>query len=168
MAITRRLFEVRDPGEGYVEDDARNTDAPDVRGMYLQNDTSNDSTVVVSRDASNNLTLTDPNAGTKTLSSLSGVSYNEFLLDNEPTAETGAVDATYTPTYSGNKVTNEAWVRNDTTLVKNIAYTYSGNKVTTEVRKVYAADGTTIVAQVTWSYTYSGNNVSSATMTRDV
>ena len=92
MAITRRLFEVRDPGEGYVEDDARNTDAPDVRGMYLQTDTSNDSTVVVSRDASNNLTLTDPNAGTKTLSSLSGVSYNEFLLDNEPTAETGFPD----------------------------------------------------------------------------
>lgn len=95
------------------------------------------------------------------------VGYYEFLLDNEPTAETGATDASYSNTYSGNKVTNETWKRNDATNIKTIDYTYTGNKVTTEVRKVFAADGTTIKAQVTWTYTYTGNNLTSATMIRN-
>jgi hypothetical protein len=166
VSITRRVFEVRDPGEGYIEDDARNTDAPDVRGVYIQNDSSNDSNVVVSRDASNNMTLTDPNAGTVILQNI--IAYNQFLLDNEPIAETGTVDAAYTTTITSGKVTKETWKRNDTTNVKTIDYTYSGSKVATEVRKVFAADGTTVVAQVTWTYTYTGSTVSSASMTRDV
>jgi hypothetical protein len=96
------------------------------------------------------------------------VAYYEFLLDNEPTAETGATDATYSNTYSGNTITNETWKRNDVTNIKTVDYTYTGNRVTTEVRKVFAADGTTIVAQVTYTYTYTGNNLTSATMIRDV
>jgi hypothetical protein len=167
MAIVRTLPE-KDSSEGYETQFDRNSDAADVRGVYVQNDTSNDTNVLVSRDASNNLTFTDVNAGTKTLSQLSGVPYIEFLLDNEPIAETGATDAAYSTTYSGNNITNETWKRNDTTNIKTIDYTYTGNKVTTEVRKVYAANGTTIVAQVTWTYTYTGNNLTSATMIRNV
>lgn len=168
MAITRTLPE-KDSAEGYETQFNRNADAADVRGVYVQNDSSNDSNVLVTRDASDNLTFTDPLAGTKTLSQLgTGVAYIEFLLDNEPIAETGATDAAYSTTYSGNNITNETWKRNDTTNIKTIDYTYTGNRVTTEVRKVYAADGTTIVAQVTWTYTYTGNNLTSATMIRNV
>ena len=172
MTIQRVNFDRDNPTEGYEQESSRNTDAPDVRGVYIQNDTSNDANVLVSRDASNNLTFTDSVTGTKTLAQLatasSGVTYNEFLLDNEPTAVTGATDASYTVAYSGNQVTSETWKRNDTTNIKTIAYTYTGIKVTSEVRKVYASDGTTIVAQVTWNYTYTGNSLTSATMTRDV
>lgn len=98
----------------------------------------------------------------------SGLTYIEFLLDNEPIAETGATDCTYTPTYALGKITKEEWKRNDTTLIKSIDYSYTGAQVTQEVRKVFAANGTTILAQVTWSYTYTGSNLTSASMTRDV
>lgn len=98
------------------------------------------------------------------------VTQMETLLYIEPSAETGAVDATYAPTYVASRVTQEAWTRNDTTKIKTIDYTYVNNRCTTEVRKVFAADGTTIVAQATWSYTYATtrSRVASATMTRDV
>lgn len=96
------------------------------------------------------------------------IAYYEFLLDNEPIAETGATDASYIPTYSGILVTKEEWKRNDATLIKSIDYTYVAINVITEVRKVFAADGTTIVAQVTWSYVYTGVQVISATMIRNV
>jgi hypothetical protein len=96
------------------------------------------------------------------------VSYLDDLLNNRPTAETGASDAAYLPTYSGNKITLETWKRNDTTLVKSIAYTYSGARLTTEIRKVFATDGITILAQVTWNYSYTGQLVTSAVMTRDI
>jgi hypothetical protein len=97
-----------------------------------------------------------------------GIDYFAFLLDNEPIAETGAIDANFTVTYSGIKVIQEEWRRNDTTLIKTIDYTYTGIKVTQEVRKVFAADGTTVVAQVTWTYAYTGILLTSGTMTRDV
>jgi hypothetical protein len=47
-----------------------NEDAIDVRGVYLQNDTSNNTAALITRDSSDNITLTDPNAGTYTLSQL--------------------------------------------------------------------------------------------------
>lgn len=169
MAITRVSIDKDNPTEGYEQGLDHNADAPDVRGIYIQNDTSNDTSVLVSRDASNNLTFTDPVVGTtKTLSQLAGLSYNEFLLDNEPTAETGANDAQYSTTYTGTQLTKETWKRNDNTNVKTIDYTFTSTKLTQEVRKVFATDGTTVVAQVTWTYTYAGSRLTSAVMTRDV
>lgn len=131
-----------------------------------------DNVVMISRSASKMtfkdtenptpLTLTDLLAGT------GGFTYIEFLLDNEPTVETGATDCTYIPTYTTGKVTLAEWKRNDATLIKSIAYSYTSGKVTTEVRKVFAANGTTILAQVTWTYNYTGTILASATMTRDI
>lgn len=97
-----------------------------------------------------------------------GVDYYAFLLDNEPIQETGAIDASYAVTYAGILVTKEEWFRNDATLIKSIDYTYAGIQVTQEVRKVFLPDGATIVAQVTWTYSYSGIFITGATMTRDV
>ncbi len=172
MPITRRRPSVEDTNEGFERELDRNTEALEARRYYVQNDVSDDETVYVDRDASNNLILVDPLAGSKTLTQLSaassGVTYSEFLLDNEPTAETGTTDCTYTPTYTSGQLTKEEWKRNDATLVKSIDYTYSSGKVSTEVRKVFASNGTTVVAQVTWSYTYTGALLSSATMNRDV
>ena len=108
------------------------------------------------------------NTGVFDLRSGSGLTYIEFLLDNEPIDETGATDSSYAATYSGNFMTLETWRRNDATLLKSIAYTFTGNKLDTEIRKVFAPDGSTIVAQVTWTYSYTGNFLTSATMIRNV
>jgi len=131
-----------------------------------------DKDVMVSR-ASGEMTFKDRQIPTPAVLSdllvvAGGKNYVEFLLDSDPTKETGATDCTWTPTYVGRKVAKEEWFRNDATLVKSIDYTYDGVKVVQEIRKVFDLDGETIVAQVTWSYTYSGNLFASATMTRDV
>jgi hypothetical protein len=173
MPLVRVGFDKDNQTEGYEEGSNRNADAPDVRGVYIQNDSSNDTTVVVTRDASNNLAFTDAITGTKTLAQLaaasSGVSYFDFLLNQSPLLDTGAGnDATYTPTYTSGRITAEAWKRVDNTTIKTIVYTYTGTKVSTEVRKVFALDGTTIVAQITWTYVYTGAALSSATMIRNV
>jgi hypothetical protein len=152
----------------YFEPISAQEDAIECAGIYLQDGSNRDETVWIERDGTNLRFVDGANPGGFSLSRLAEVPYNEFLLENDPTAETGATDATYTPTYSGINVTKEEWKRNDTTLIKSIDYTYSGVNVTTEVRKVFASDGTTIVAQVTWTYSYSGITVTSATMVRDV
>lgn len=89
----------------------------------------------------------------------------DFLLDNEPNRRNN----TYSNIRVGTQVTQETWVRtfNSSTL-KTIAYTYSGTLVTKELRKVFAADGLTVIAQMTLNYTYTGPVVTGATITRDV
>ena len=44
----------------------------------------------------------------------------------------------------------------------------TGSTVTKEVRKIFATDGITIVAQATIVYTYSGYRVISTTYTRNI
>lgn len=102
-----------------------------------------------------------------TIGSLPGGSgsTNDLFLDAEPTTPGN----TYTNTKSGTQITQEKWVRtSDSTNLKTIDYTYTSGKVTTEVRKVYAANGTTVVAQMTLTYTYSGSTVTSIAATRDI
>jgi hypothetical protein len=151
-----------DPHEDFIE----------LRGLVFDTDTVADESTVITRDE-DDLTFKDTNNPTPvTLTELltgeGGLTYTEFLLDSEPTKETGATDCTYTPTYTTGKITKEEWKRNDATLIKSIDYTYASGKVSTEVRKVFDTNGTTILAQVTWSYSYTGNNLILATMTRDV
>lgn len=144
-----------------------NEDGLEMREVFLQKDTGRDSNVSVTRDNSDNLVFKDPNAGTKTLSALSasGTSRNDFLLDNEPVE----VGITYTPTYTSGRITNEEWKNTNNRKYKTIDYTYSSGRISTEVRKVYdPADGTTVLAQVTITYSYSGATVSSYVLVRNV
>jgi hypothetical protein len=92
--------------------------------------------------------------------------YYDLLLEEDP----DDVGVTYTPTYSLGQVTAEEWKSTATNLkLKTVAYTYTLGRVTSEVVKVYdPADGATVKAQVTTTYTYSGAQVSSAVTTRDV
>ena len=105
---------------------------------------------------------------TTLITGIGGFTYQDALLGIDPFAETGATDAAYTVTYSAGRVVLEEWERNDSTLIKSIDYTYSGNNVDTEVRKVFDTDGTTITHQVTLTYIYTGNTLTSATLIRDV
>lgn len=65
-----------------------NEDGLDQRAAFLQNDTSADSDVYVSRDASDNMTFTDKVLGTKTLSDLFGDSDvpKVLIFQENPTA----------------------------------------------------------------------------------
>jgi hypothetical protein len=94
-----------------------------------------------------------------------GVTENDFLLDCEPPS----IDTDYAITRVAGKVTEETWTRTTTSaLWKSINYSRTGNVVSSEVRRVYAADGTTILAQMTVAYVHSGASVVSATYTRDI
>lgn len=88
----------------------------------------------------------------------------DFLLDSEPMTPS----TTYTATWNGAVITNEAWYQSGPTLLKNIAYTYTGSLLTQEVRKIFYSDGVTVVAQSTISYTYTNNVISSATYVRNI
>ena len=145
----------------------------EARGLVLASDDYEveDEAVVIERIGDEMKFKDGLNPGGLTLSQLggsAGITYIEFLLDNEPTAETGGTDCSYTPTYDSGKVMKEEWARDDATLIKSIDYTYASGKISQEVRKVFAANGTTILAQVTWSYGYTGQKITSSTMTRDV
>lgn len=86
------------------------------------------------------------------------------LLTDDPADE----DHTYTPTYLGLLVTTEEWFRLDDTLIKSIEYEYTSGLVSTVVVKVFAADGTTIIAQTTSSYSYTGIVLDEIVTARDV
>lgn len=88
----------------------------------------------------------------------------ETLLVVEPPER----DCVYTPTYTAGRLTAEVWAAPGPAPIKRVDYTYAGGAVTTEVRKVFAADGVTVAAQATWTYSYAGGVLTGATMTRDV
>ncbi len=115
----------------------------------------------VMKDAAAN--YPSPTAGTD-VSNKDYVYFSDLLNKNpvEP-------DATYSLTRIGGRVTQEQWRRtSDSSLLKQVDYTYTQTKVTGEVRKVYATDGVTVVAQLTIVYTYTSGIFTGQTTTRDI
>jgi len=170
MAITKTNPLKNEPTEGYEEDFDPNVDAAAVRGIYIQNDSSADTAVLVTRDASNNLTLTDPVAGSHTLSALTtgggGISENQHralrqlihFIDNGPA--NGFASGAYRENLpTGNPfVTSVTWY-DDNTKVKKLVQkliTYTGVLATQVQWKMYDVDGSTVLATVTDAITYSG------------
>lgn len=87
----------------------------------------------------------------------------DWLLDCEPTRP----DTTHTITRVLGNVTNETWKRTaDLTNLKTIDYTYAAGKVSTEDRKLYAADGLTVVARLLVTYIYGMGLVIGSTRQR--
>lgn len=105
MALDRvRVLKIEKPSTGgtqtdvYPTDINPNEDAVDARGMALQNDSSTDETVLISRDASDNMTFADGQvSGTKTLSDLigGGGTDDDQVKDNVPVGETFTVKDEY-------------------------------------------------------------------------
>ena len=142
-----------------------NEDAIETRGVYIQNDSSTDETVEVSRDASNNLIFKDGVVvGTKTLTDLlsaSGITESEHE-DLDTLTHMLAEDCYTEYTYSGSKVTNiDVWDSvSKTTKIRDEAYTYTGNKVNTLTSKQYDGTGS-LLKTLTYTYSYSGSKISS-------
>ncbi len=87
----------------------------------------------------------------------------DALLFSDPSSPT----IVYAPTYTAGLVTLETWSDLAAHVLKTIAYTYAGAILSGEVRKAFDASGS-IVAQVTFAYSYTSGALSSSTMTRDV
>ena len=99
------------------------------------------------------------------LGAIAGSLNFDLLLETDPAKPNN----TYTNTIVSGKVVQEKWNEiGSNHLIKTIDYTYNGSVIVTEVRKVYDAPGTTILAQITKSYVVSNNTVISVTTTRDV
>jgi len=167
MTITRTRPQKDSPIDGSEEPFDHNSDAVDARGVYVQNDTSDNTSVLISRDASNNMTFADGVvSGTKTLTDLlnagSGVTENQHasllqlihFLDEGP-AKGFATGATKTVT-GGIFPSNISWFRADTKLLLKQTITWSGPVPTVIKSELYDSDGTTILETVQDTITYSG------------
>lgn len=133
-----------------------NEDALDARGYYIQNDSSNDTNVLISRDVSNNLTLKDSVAGIRTLTEIFASDPLQLIkfIDEGPadgfaTGATKVVTGTVFPSQI-------LWKRADTTKLVEKNITWTGAFPTTIQWKLYAADGSTVLKSVTDSISYSG------------
>jgi hypothetical protein len=170
MAATNLVIPEVDSAEGYEEPINVHTDGLGAAGFFPQHPTidPHDLSVGIERDALNNLVLKDSVTGSKTLAQLtgsSGVSTYDFLLDCEPPS----VGTVYAVVRTAGKVSSESWINVATShYVKTIDYTRVGGLVSSEVRKVFAPDGVTVVAQLTVVYTRTGGRVTGADYTRDI
>lgn len=159
----------------YPHDLDPNEDGVEARGIVIQNDSSNDETVAVSRDASNNMTFKDGvTSGTKTLTDLldkitadqhKALRQLIHFIDNGP-AE-GFSSGAYREVVGTVKPTAVVWYTDsgkaDKIVEKNIIWT--GVNPTTIEWKMYAVDGSTVLATVSDAVTYSGIFETSRTRT---
>lgn len=127
-----------------------------------------DQTVKVIRSG-NNLQFIDPIAGTKNLAQLATAL--DLLLAEDP----DSAGNTYAYTTNANGTINvETWTHTAAAHTwKTITYAYlTGTRarlVSSVVTKVFdTSNGTTVLAQMTETYTYTGNKITSSTKTRDV
>lgn len=90
----------------------------------------------------------------------------DVLLEGDPVFS----DVTYTPTYGSGYVNDELWAFTGSGLtIKTIHYVYNMDlTLGSELRRVYASDGTTIVGQLTITYTYSSGDLVSLQKVRNI
>lgn len=158
-----------DSEDDYPTSADSNKDYVDVRGVVIQNDTSNDDTVVVGRDVSNNLTFQDGITGAKTLAQLAaggGMTPSDHrVLDQlvHDLAESYFEEYTYS---SGNVTNVTTWeTSGKLKKIREEQYTYSSGKVSQAVTIQYDGSGNE-VERVTETYSYSGSRVASVTAVR--
>lgn len=147
----------------------KNEDFLDCRGVSIQDDSSDDDVVRVSRDVSGNLTFQDDVvSGVKTLTDLaasgSGISAEQHrvlrqlihFIDNGP-AE-GFASGAYRETTGTVFPTAVIWWESSSKLKKIVEknITWSGSNPTTIEWKIYDTDGSTLLTTVTDTITYSG------------
>jgi hypothetical protein len=156
-----------------------NEDAPEVRGVFLQTDVSNDEEVYVTRDGDDMLfrdvanpaekTLTELLAGAGGLTESAHRALRQLIhfIDDGP-AE-GFVSGAFKETTGTIYPSLEAWYVVGSTppagLIVSLATTWSGVKITQEIWKMYDTDGSTVLVTVTDAISYSGVFETSRTRT---
>jgi hypothetical protein len=156
-----------------------NEDHFDARGYFIQNDTSDDESVHTSRDGSGNMTFKDvANSTPVTLTSLiagaGGLTEESHKIlrqlihfINDGPAEGFASGAYREVTSPGITPDGFIWWESSSKLKKivEVTYTWSGIQVTSEEWKIYDTDGSTVLATVTDSISYTGAFESNRTRT---
>lgn len=112
---------------------------------------------------------TDPSQDYIASKGLAFEGLDTFLIDK--IGRTVAVNHPLTTlkyTYSGNNLTVIEYFNSATQItanrIKKTDITYSGNNPTQEVTVVYDTDGTTVLRTTTWTFTFTGNDLTSANM----
>ena len=168
-------LKLEDPETGGTETDEfptevdYNEDYIDCRGITAQNDTSNDDAVVISRDASNNLTFKDGVTALKTLAQLAagtGMTPEDHRILDQ-LVHSLAEDYYEEYTYNGSQVTAcVTWETSEKLRkIREEQYSYTGNKVT-EVVTIKYDDYGDEVERLTETYTYSGSKLDNVTAVR--
>lgn len=158
------IIPLKDTEEGYEEPIDPVADGLAAAGFYPQHD-GLDENVGIERDGSGNLVLKDGVTGSRTLAQVVGGAgvtedAHKTLLQlihfiDEGPAEGFVTGATKTTTGTVFP-TEELWSRADSTPLVRKTTTFTGINPTTVVWRVYAADGTTVLATVTDTISYSG------------
>lgn len=168
MGATNLVIPEKDSDEGYEQEIDIQADGIGAAGFYPQHPSAGtpDLAAGVERDASDNLVLKDPLAGSHTLSSLltggSGITeyQHKVLLQlihfiDEGPAEGFATGATKTVT--GTVFPSQVlWKRANATKLVEKNITWTGPVPTTIQWKMYDTDGATVLATVTDTISYSG------------
>jgi hypothetical protein len=153
-----------------------NEDALDARGLYIQNDSSDDTSVLITRTSDNKLSFTDP-TGTKKLDEIATTTASEashktlrqlIHLAEEGGPWEGFASGAYQEVLPAADPfpTSIIWWTSSAKTAKIVEETisYNGNKtINTDQWKVYDTDGSTVLATVTDTYAYSGVFVTSRT-----
>jgi hypothetical protein len=147
-------------GQEYEQPIDKNTEGLMAKGFYPQGAATSDEVAGVERDGSGNLILKDANAGSIPLNTVSSISGHSALLqlihfiDEGPASgfTTGATKTTTGTVFP----TQNLWKRADATKLVEQNITWTGVNPTTIQWKIYAADGTTVLATVTDTISYSG------------
>jgi len=177
MADRVKPLKFESPDSGGTELDEFQTsldpseDHLDARGVFIQNDTSDDEAVHVTRDAGGNMqfkdaqnttykTLTELLAGSGGLTESAHRTLRQLIhfIDDGP-AE-GFVSGAYREVLPAGDPfpTSIIWYEDGTKAKKivELALTWSGPVTTQEVWRVYDTDGSTVLATVTDTITNSG------------
>lgn len=158
----------------------KNEDHIDCRGVAIQNDSSDDEVVNVTRDSSNNLIFKDGVvSGNKTLTDLAAAATGVteevhkalrqliHFLDNGPGPGFGSGPYYEETSYSGIFPISDIWYETSSKLKKIYSWdgSWTGVNLTTETFKIYDTDGSTVLAQAVDAVTYSGIKETSRTRT---
>lgn len=142
----------------------------DCRGVCIQNNSSNDANVTISRDADGNLTFKDVFNAEKKLTELvagtGGLTEESHRLLDQLVHEL-AEDFYEEYVYSGNQLVAVVTWKNSNKLLKvrEEQYTYSSGKIQQAVRIQYDNSGNE-VERITETYTYSGSRIVSISAVR--
>lgn len=160
-----------DGNEGYEEPIDPHADGLSANGFFPQNATSNDQVAGVERDSSGNLILKDGVTGTRTLAQVAGgtgvtESAHKTLRQLIHLAEEGGpfegfASGAFQETLPASDPfpTSIIWWTSAAKTAKIVeeTITYNANKtINTDQWKVYDVDGSTVLATVTDTITYSG------------
>jgi len=170
-------LKLESPGSGGTQVDEfptslnPNEDFLDARGLTLQNDTSDDENVRLTRDSSDRMVFLDgENSSPVSLSTLvAGTGGLTPTTHRELDQLVHEIDENFYSeyTYSGKQVTNiTVWTDSGkTTKIRETQLTYSGKQVSQTVEIQYDGSGTE-VERLTCNYTYSGKQLISVSCTR--